>query len=542
MNTKFTSLALSILLFAGIAATAQPTPVGDTININDVSALMYADGVGFWNQATNLPAYRVPKEGKPCTIYGAGLWVGGLDAGGKLHLAASTYKQNGTDVWPGPKMDSLNYSAHQDTLWNKIWKINKSTIDSFRQGKCIGIPASIANWPGNGNVALGEMAQLAPYVDSNHNGYYDPSGGDYPLIRGDQAMYMIYNDDRGLKHKESGAPKMGIEVHLMAYQFFRPGDTAVNQATFLHYDVYNLSKNAYDSVYLGYWCDMDIGNGALNYIGSDSANSYWYTYCSQSSNPDGSGGFAGEIGYHNDLPSQAVAYLCDTMAHFQYYNNDFSKMGNPTSDTMYYDYMKSIWGDKSHVRFGGSGYHSDSANANFMYDGNPGAFTGWTEMSVGNPGGDRRGLSSVGPLTFAPGKALTMDIALVFAQTSTLNNQYVAVTALGPDVADVRNFYSTQAYGCNKTLLGLSEPKEEQNVQVTLYPNPFNIGATLYINTELKNAELHVFDMFGREVYNMSNIHTQYIPISRNQLANGMYFYTLTNNGARVANGKFIVQ
>ncbi|HXB13631.1 MAG TPA: T9SS type A sorting domain-containing protein [Bacteroidia bacterium] len=544
MNTKFTSLVISIALFAGLNAKAQitPTPVSDTIDINDISALMYADGMDFWNQKTGLPFYKAPKTGNVCSIFDAGIWIGGLDVGGKLHMAASTYKQRGTDFWPGPIMDSLNYSSHQDTLWNKIWKVNKSTIDSFRQGKCVGIPASIKNWPGDGNVALGEMAHLAPYVDSNHNGYYDPAGGDYPLIRGDQAMYMIYNDDRGFKHGESGGIKMGIEVHLMAYQFNTPADSVVNQTTFLHYDIYNLSTNAYDSVYLGYWCDMDVGNGGMNYLGCDSANNYWYTYECSNSDPDGSGQFAGENGYLNHLPAQAVAYLCDSMSHFMYYRNDFTVMGNPKADTAssYYGYLKNMWLDSTHVTYGGNGY-GGSTKSNYFYSGNPVTLSGWTEPGDGDPCQDVRGLSSMGPLTFAAGKALTMDIALVFAQTTIPNNQY-SVAALGPDITHVRGFYSAQGYGCSTTLLGINEPKAEQNVVAKLYPNPFNKSATLFVNTELKNAELNVYDMFGREVYNMNNIYTQYIPINRNQLANGMYFYTITNDGARVANGKFIIQ
>ena len=263
---------IGVFLFGSLNLSAQPTPVGDSININNVSALMYADGVSFWNQTTNLPSYRVPKTGKACSIYDAGLWIGALDAGGKLHTAASTYKQNGVDFWPGPIMDSINYSAHQDTLWNKIWKVNKTTIDSFRHGLFIVTPASILNWPGNGNVALGEAAVLAPYVDSDHNGMYNPSGGDYPLIRGDQAMYMIYNDDRGAFHDETGGFKLGVEVHLMVYQYNLPANLSVDQTTFLHYDIYNRSANTYNNTYLGYWCDMDLGNGGDDYIGSDSAN------------------------------------------------------------------------------------------------------------------------------------------------------------------------------------------------------------------------------------------------------------------------------
>jgi len=546
-SAKLAAKILTVaFLFGSLTLSAQPTPVGDSININNVSALMYANGVAFWNQVTQQCSYRVPKTSNACSIYGAGLWIGGLDAGGHLHTAASTYRQNGDDFWPGPVMDSLDYSSHQDTVWNKIWKINKTTIDSFRHGLFIVTPASILNWPGNGNVALGQAAQLAPYVDSNHNGKYDPAGGDYPLIRGDQAMYIIYNDDRGTHHGETGGLKLGVEVHLMAYQYNTPADKDVYQTTFLHYDVYNRSKNTYDSTYLGYWCDMDLGNGGDDFIGSDSANNYWYTYNGEATDPNGVGGFLGEIGYGGPTPpppAQAVIYLCDTMKHFQYYNNDFTVTGNPKSDTGYYEYMKSVWLDKTHVRFAGNGHLSSAANSNYMYSGSPATGLGWTEESAGNPFGDRRGLSSVGPFTLAAGGYRGMDIALVYARANT-GNQDSSVKVLDPAVQDVKAFYETQGYTCGQSLTALTPVIHSNNISSAFYPNPFSTTATLAINSdkELKNAELHMYDVVGREVYTQNNIDNNRISINRNNLQTGIYFYTLLEEGQVLVNGKCIVQ
>ncbi|MBA3899425.1 MAG: hypothetical protein H0X62_04310, partial [Bacteroidetes bacterium] len=135
-----------------------------------------------------------------------------------------------------------------------MWKINKSDIDNhisnFATAGYI-LPASIANWPGNGNTANGEMALLAPYFDVNLNDKYDPQNGDYPLIRGNQAIFFIFNDDK-VPHS-SGAVKMGIEVHGMAYSFSNLSDSALNHAVFVNYEIYNRSSNNYNDVYLGSW-------------------------------------------------------------------------------------------------------------------------------------------------------------------------------------------------------------------------------------------------------------------------------------------------
>lgn len=72
------------------------------------------------------------------------------------------------------------------------------------------VPANIANWPGNGEVAFGYDANLAPYHDVNNNGIYDPAQGDYPKFLGDEALWMVYND-RGNAAVANKTP-FGIEV------------------------------------------------------------------------------------------------------------------------------------------------------------------------------------------------------------------------------------------------------------------------------------------------------------------------------------------
>lgn len=513
-------------------------PVYDTgvINTNAVSALFTADGT--LNSTKQGPAYFVPKDSMQATIYCGTLWVGGLDAGHQLHMAAQTYHQNGTDFWPGPVMDSINYSPHQDTLWNHVWIVFKSTIDSFREGKFGShIPPAIANWPGNGNVGLGEMANLAPYIDSDHNGTYDPSGGDYPYIRGEEALYTIFNDDRGAVHTETNGKKFGIEVHLMVYEF-KSADTAINEATFLHYDIYNRSKNDYDSVYLANWIDMDVGNGTSNYIGCDSANNYWYTY-SSADNPNGSGQYAGEKGYGFIPPAQSLAYICDTMNHFMYYNNDFSKQGNPTTPAWYYNYTKSLWGDNTHTTYGGSGYGGNTPT-NYTYSGNPLTQVGWSEISAGDFAGDRRGISSTGPYTLKSQGQKSIDLALVFSQAFPGNNlESVALSKVY--VNDVRNFYNTQFFACDEILSGI--PAINSNVianSVIAYPNPALTQITFKMSSG-DNRNITMVDITGRVLSNLP-IYDNQVQVNVSAYPSGVYMYEITGKSGEVrGRGKFSV-
>src|SRR5205814_19665 len=110
-----------------------------------------------------------------------------------LHLAAQTYRQSGNDFWPGP-LDTL--SAGEDLLtkisYDKMWKVDIDTINEFIKQYALGnvsnysypIPYQIANWPakGSGNYSR----SMAPFIDYNHDGNYNPFDGDYPFIKGDQ--------------------------------------------------------------------------------------------------------------------------------------------------------------------------------------------------------------------------------------------------------------------------------------------------------------------------------------------------------------------
>lgn len=506
------------------------------INTNAVSALFTSDGT--LNSRQWEPAYFVPQDSMQATIYCGALWAGGLDAGHQLHMAAQTYHQNGTDFWPGTIMDSLSYSTHEDTVWDKVWLVYKSTIDSFRQGKFgAHIPVSILNWPGNGDISLGEMPTLAPYVDSDHNGTYNPAGGDYPLIRGDEALYTIFNDDRGVLHTETKGKKLGIEVHLMVYEFKSP-DTAINEATFLHYDIYNRSKNDYDSVYFANWIDMDVGNGTENYIGCDSANNYWYTYCS-AINPDGAGQYAGEKGYGFIPPAQSLAYLCDTMTHFMYYNNDFSQQGNPATAYEYYDYMENVWIDSTHSTYGGTGYGGGTPS-NYMYSGSVSPLKGWSEISAGDIQGDRRGISSTGPCTFKAGAEKSLDLALVFSQAFPGNNlESVALSKVY--VNDIKNFYNSQSFSCDESLLGIPTINASAMVNnVLTYPNPASTGITFKMSSG-NNKYITIVDITGRLVLN-APINSNQVELTVSSYPSGVYLYEIADKSGEVTGrGKFSV-
>ncbi|MBK7668998.1 MAG: hypothetical protein IPJ32_17640 [Sphingobacteriaceae bacterium] len=185
-------------------------------------------------------------------------WMGGLDASNQLHIAGQTYRQTGNDFWPGP-LDTTNASIDSTTVMNfdKIWKVDYNDINTFITQFNLGnVPLTytpaidILTWPakGTGNKAK----NLAPFVDVNNNGIYDPLvGGDYPKIKGDQTLYFIFNDNFTTHSETKGLP-LGIEVHAMAYAYGCPtilnGRNELAYTTFYDYQIYNRSSNNYHDV------------------------------------------------------------------------------------------------------------------------------------------------------------------------------------------------------------------------------------------------------------------------------------------------------
>ncbi|MCX6269668.1 MAG: T9SS C-terminal target domain-containing protein, partial [Bacteroidetes bacterium] len=336
---------------------------------------------------------------------------------------------------------------------------------------------AILTWPGNGNVALGQSAQLAPYYDLNNNGVYEPMLGDYPLIRGDQAVFFIQNDNRRL-HSETTGDKLGVEIHGMAYAFDCQDDSALVYTTFLHYDVINRSNNTYHDTYFGTFTDTDLGYAWDDYVGCDVGRGSFYCYNGRnidgSGKPDEYGAFPPAISttvlggpyldpdnLDNPKTDTIGNQLCDLsinglffedgiqdnerygMSKFVYTTNCSSgPTCDPSNAPDYYKIMRGLWKDSTHMMYGGNGHPNSGAtgpDCSFMFPdlsdfcnwgtngiqpigyetGSGGNGPSWTEANVSNLPDDRRGTISMGPFTFLPGATQELDIAFVWARQYT---------------------------------------------------------------------------------------------------------------------------
>jgi hypothetical protein len=118
------------------------------------------------------------------------------------------------DYWPGP-IDTLTGVADSVSTrpYDKIWKVNRFDVEDFKYNFQLGnvtngtysIPPDMLSWPASG---IGNLTRnLAPYVDYNGDGVYNPFDGDYPKIKGDQMLWWVFNDNLAA-HEETRATRL----------------------------------------------------------------------------------------------------------------------------------------------------------------------------------------------------------------------------------------------------------------------------------------------------------------------------------------------
>jgi len=343
---------------------------------------------------------------------------------------------------------------------------------------------------------MGQAGNLAPYIDVDGNGIYNYQGGDYPDIKGDEAIFFIRNDVGNL-HTESDGKKIGLEMHYMIYSYDCDNYPELNNTIFVKNTLYKRSPGTLNDTYFGLWTDIDLGYYMDDYVGCNVQLNLGYGY-------NGDYNDEGFTGYGLNPPAQGVVILNKSMDKFIYYNNDFTVTGNPTEPNHYYNYLSGRWKDSTLISYGGNGYDTSvtAINCDYMFPGNSDLFGQgvggslfnpinmpvWSEENLGNTPADRRILMSHGPFDISPMNPYFIEYAFVFAWDS-LNTLGVRSTNLLFDYTqNIKDFY-------------------DGNLNL----NCSNNSVLINENIVSKKNLIRVVDMLGRETIPKSN--TPYIEI-----------------------------
>ena len=452
---------MSSFTHARVAAGCAEASSQVDLDVNNVRAMILGGGDMWWNLSD--AQYEIPIGSGLNSLFAGALWIGGVDAGGQLKVAAMTYRQSGSDFWPGPlNTATATIDASECLEWDKHFKLDRADVEEFVARHGIDptytddlIPESIKNWPASGNAeASGYSQYLAPFFDKNGDGNYSPFDGDYPdynitgdnesaKLFGDQTLWWVFND-KGNIHTEFGEEAIGLEIHAQAFAF--TADNEINDMTFYNYKIINRSTLPLTDTYFGQWVDPDLGFYLDDYVGCDVNLGLGICY-------NGDAEDEGAAGYGFNPPAIGVDFfqgpLADAgdgidndrdgtidelgeqiiMSKFVYYNNDQTVRGNPNSGTDIYNYLRGIWRDNVPMTFGGNGKGegpgATTELCNFMFPGvSDPMFPGqeWTEVTAGNSPADRRFIQSAGPFTLQPGAVNTITTGVVWARAKSGGN------------------------------------------------------------------------------------------------------------------------
>lgn len=546
------------------------------LDINNVRAGIANRGDMHWDVGgTGNALYEVPKGSGKHSNFASALWIGGLDNGGQLHGGAQTYRQGGVDFWPGP-LDTITATIDSTTSMNydKIWKVSYTDINNFitafNSGSVVAT-TDMLTWPAHGTG--NNSKNLAPFVDHNNDGIYNPNDGDYPKIKGDQALYFIYNDKLAV-HSTSFTP-MGIEVQGMAYAYGCPsvvnGHNELTYTTFYDYKIINRSSINYHDVFVSMWSDVDLGYYQDDYIGSDVTNNYGYAYNADANDES----VSGITGYGSYIPAQGFNILKGPLANlndgvdnnnngivdeigedcklnkFNFFNNSFAgvplQTTDPSSGIEYYNVMTGLWKDGTPFTCGGNGY-GGTINTNWAFSGDPnnsGINTDpnntcgyWIEQ--GTPG-DRRMILSSGPFTLNAGQMQEVEYAFVTSfDSSAAFGGSMSLGKLKTDIQKINTFYNqVNKPNCLQSItVGITEVPKQNDF--ALYPNPAKSLITISstINGQA-NVSYEIVDVLGKVVLQNENNASDKFSINIHDLNSGIYFLRLHVNNSVVVK-KFV--
>ncbi|MCB2221849.1 MAG: T9SS type A sorting domain-containing protein [Bacteroidetes bacterium] len=549
----------------------------DSLDINNINALINCFEMQFWD-GDDTPHFRVPKNQLASSLFNSSFWIGGLDEQDELHLAGNRYRQVGEDYWHGPV--SNNYDSLFDIRWFHAWKLNRSDIE-FHQANWwqAGYEPldDILSWPGNGDVENGQSEQIAPFFDQNGNGIYEPMQGDAPRIKGDQAIFFVFNDVRGTHTETDGVP-LGIEIHAMAYAFDEPADSALWNTIFFNFKIINRSDTNYHDVYLGLFTDTYLGYNWDDRIECDVQNGMYFTYNSESID----GNENDSLAYGPNPPAQGIMLLggpfmepdeidnpkydnlgnliCSEainglgfgdgivdnerlgMSSFIYFNSGGNgNIDDPAIAPQYYTYLKGLWKNGDPLLYGGWGFpgYSVGPECRYMWPGDSDPVnwgTGciwpnggynqngyyWTEEESGANPNDRRGLGSIGPFDLAAGESFEFDFAYPWARAYD-GDPWSSVLLLKEHTAYIREKFQNDPEF-------FSDVKNIRKADFSLIVSPNPASEIIRVKTPKKiDGTITIINSMGIHVFSRSVNQQSEEIINVSALEKGIYILILAD-------------
>ncbi len=503
---------------------------------------------------------------------GAGYYSNGTDSAITIFATMSLFNayRNGqlsgtnhdlyqNDELPGPYTDSSFQSLENTWKYTRGYYVSKDMVEQHVAVITYGnpnylAPFGIREWPAHGDPALGQAANLAPFVDVNSNGIYEPYEGDYPSFPGDQCVLFI-------SHESEGAPaSAALEKHNYVYTY--SCDTSeILERTIFTKQVFLSRKYDLDSAYLTTFIDTDIGNPYDDYVGThvelglvyayngDLLDEYSYSTngfqtqipvqgmtilhgAKQADNGfddpvgAGDGKSVNGIGYGDGIPDNEYLGLSASL------NYALGGVYNELNSTaaisrgLFPNGMPQIVNGVP-VRHSFMGktdplfYSSDGINYG----------VGFMEYEVGNSPGDRRLSASSGPGRLYTNDTIVLDLAFITTNPANQDSVGSGLSEHFAEVTDIRNRFKNNSVGCGKTFDNIDETLSiDEHVltdNIILFPNPFSNVFTIG-NLPSENLLVELYDMNGKQLLSAQTSGKTELTIEAGDFSGGMFLVRIT--------------
>jgi hypothetical protein len=496
-----------LLLFLPLTAFSQSVTSFFNFSNNQSGGNVTNGGYLFYNPADGSTSYHVNdidyEDNNPSPLFISSI-LSMSTVDGVLQGVGQTY--GGEELAPGPIANNYTLQSYMNKYVYYIHTISDSLIQEHIanwESPSYTIPFEILEWPCNGDLSNGEAEILAPFKDLNENHIYEPEQGEYPLIRGDFASYVIMNDV-WCEHSSSQLPQAKQEIHMMVYQY-KESDVmltpALAQTTFVSFKVYNRSSVPYENYQFGLFNDYDLGGPLDDYTGTDTSLSLSYIY--NADNYDDS--IIGANGYYENPPAFGCMELNNLMS------------SNVLHDALN-DGVELNYNLKGYKSNGEPFIDSEGNSTKFAYNDE---ITNNSEMDLMNPPGDRKVVIGTPSTSLLPNQYICRDFAFVYARDTSLSNTE-NLELLKTNALSIKNFYDAQDFNCNPMSSAEIESINEID-KIIVFPNPANDKLTILTESEL-NFEVYASD--GRLlIKGMTNNKS----IQIEDLSTGRYFLKIFN-------------
>ena len=427
------------------------------LDVNNLSAWFTNSGSFFRNPFTGNSGLEYPIAGNVYAIYAAGLWIGGLvtdDYGNKdVRVAVAEYSY---EYQPGTMNENGSWNDPQNPEF-RMYKISREDYIAATDANQETVPGDDwLNWP----VEQGAPTEI--WLDDQNQPQV------IPMLKGDQAIWTVYNDADPAVHVNMGSLPLGIEVGHYSWGYKSKG---LKNVIFSKFTIINKSVQNIDSCYFSVWTDPDLGNSGDDFVGCDTVLDLGFCY--NASNYDKEYGTPPPAVGFDYLQGPVVPSTGDTavynfstkadyknlpLSSFIYYNGSAANNGNLFNAQEVYNYMRAIWRDGTPITWGADGT-TGTKRAYFMFPTDPENPEGDVWLDVAE--GDRRFMQNTGPFNLAVGDTQEVVIAVLAATGNSNLNSVTKLKALSKSVQNVFDINFDVPLGPKKMEVSLSELDRE---------------------------------------------------------------------------------